>query len=165
MSWTKGQIVDQAFAELALAAYVFDLTPEERQAACVRLDAMMATWAAQGTVLPYSLAMTPDGADLDAESNLPLWAVEAVYMHLALRTAASKGKAAPQTLKAAASLAMAAVETRLAHDDLEEQQFRSGTPRGQGSKPYRAVTSPFIPQPDRGELRQSPSGALDFIEG
>lgn len=165
MSWTKGELVDQAFAELALAGYVFDLTPEERQAACTRLDAMMATWNARGIVLPYALALTPGDANLDAECGLPAWAVEATYLHLALRTAASKGKAAPQTLKATASEAMAAVDSRLAHDDLNEQQFRSGTPKGQGSKPWRATNNPFLQQPNSGELRQTASGALDFIEG
>ena len=40
MGWTKRQFVTQAFEEIGLASYVFDLTPEQLQSALRRLDAM-----------------------------------------------------------------------------------------------------------------------------
>ena len=43
--WTKTLLIEEAFGELALAGYVYDLRPEEMQAAGRRLETMMATWA------------------------------------------------------------------------------------------------------------------------
>ena len=34
MAWTKRQIVTQAFEEIGLASYVFDLEPEQLRAPC-----------------------------------------------------------------------------------------------------------------------------------
>ena len=48
MGWTKRQFVAQAFEEIGLASYVFDLTPEQLQSALRRLDTMMAAWNALG---------------------------------------------------------------------------------------------------------------------
>mgnify|MGYP003525752305 CR=1 FL=1 len=55
MGWTKRQFVTQAFEEIGLAAYVFDLTPEQLQSALRRLDSMMASWNAKGIRLGYQI--------------------------------------------------------------------------------------------------------------
>jgi hypothetical protein len=44
MGWTKRQFITQAFEEIGLAAYVFDLTTEQLQSALRRMDAMVAGW-------------------------------------------------------------------------------------------------------------------------
>ena len=44
--WTKREFITQAFEEIGLAAYVFDLTPEQLNSALRRLDAMVGGWAA-----------------------------------------------------------------------------------------------------------------------
>ena len=42
MGWTKQQLVEQAFEEIGMANYVFDLQVEQLQSAMYQLDAMMA---------------------------------------------------------------------------------------------------------------------------
>lgn len=48
MSWTKRQFMTAAFEEIGLAAYVYDLTPEQMQSAVKRMDAMIAGWNSNG---------------------------------------------------------------------------------------------------------------------
>ena len=63
MGWTKRQFIEQAFEEIGLAAYVFDLTPEQLQSALRRLDAMMAGWNTNGIrigwPMPFQSALKP----------------------------------------------------------------------------------------------------------
>lgn len=162
MGWTKRQIVQQAFSELALASYDFDLSPEELQSALVKLDTMMATWGSQGLQLGYSLGLTPDASDLDADSGLPLEAVEAVYMGLAVRIAASKGKALPTSTKAVAKDTFDALVSRAASQDVQQQQFANGTPMGAGRKSWRTFTRPFVAVPNVDPLQIGTDGGLDF---
>ena len=91
MSYTKRYVVTEAYAELALAGYVFDLTPDELLWASGRLDMLMGTWLESGIDLDYPV---PDGPalDLDVVTNIESWAVEAVVLALAVRIAAAKGK-------------------------------------------------------------------------
>jgi hypothetical protein len=44
VAWTKREFVVQAFSEIGLASYVYDLQPEQLQTALNRLDSMLATW-------------------------------------------------------------------------------------------------------------------------
>ena len=162
MAWTKRQLVEQAFDELALAAYVYDLTPEELQSALRRMDGMIAVWSAAGLTLPYALASSPDEASLDTDSGLPMIANEAVYLGLAVRTAASKGKVLSPSTKAAARGAYEALVSYVARQQAQEQQMPAGTPRGAGRKPWRNVTQPFLPQPDGSPLQLAGDGGLDF---
>ena len=43
MGWTKRQLVDDAFGTIGLSGYVFNLSPDQKQAALRKLDAMRAT--------------------------------------------------------------------------------------------------------------------------
>ena len=72
MSWTKREIVEEAYGELALAGYVFDLDPEEEQAALRKLDTMMAVWDARGVRLGYPLASSPAPMTHQAVATLVL---------------------------------------------------------------------------------------------
>ena len=162
MGWTKRQIVEQAFGELALASYDFDLSPEEMQAALVKLDTMMATWGSQGIQIGYALGITPDDTDPDQDSGLPLEAVESVYMGLAVRIAASKGKALPTSTKATARDAYDALMARAASNAVQQQQFAQGTPTGAGRKTWRSFNRPFTPTPNTDPLQNSDDGGLDF---
>jgi hypothetical protein len=145
VSWTKKQLIEEAYGELALAGYVFDLEPEEMQTALRRLDTMIATWTAKGINLGYPLPSSPDASNLDDDSNLPDLAIEPVYMNLAVRLAAGGGKQLhPSTLTGAKTgydmlLGRAAMPI--------EQQLPNTLPRGAGNKPWRGVGSPFMPEP------------------
>jgi hypothetical protein len=90
--WTKQQIIEQAFDELALAGYVYDLDPDHLQSALRQLDTMMAFWSSKGIALGYLLPAGPDDSNLDDDSGLPDTAVDAVYTNLSIKLAAGRGK-------------------------------------------------------------------------
>ncbi len=162
MGWTRRQLIEEAFGELALAGYDFDLTPEEMQAAARRLDAMMATWAARGVNVGFAVNMDAAAVDLDADSGLQMVATEAAYMGLAVRLAASKGKQLGPQTKTAAKDAYDALVSRIASGQVQEQQLPSGTPRGAGRKPWRTVNQPFFVKPTTDPLRNGEAGELIF---
>lgn len=162
MGWNKRQLIADAFGELALAGYDFDISPDEEQAAARRLDMMMATWSTQGLQLGYQLSTSPDSIDLDADSGLPLHAVEAVVMQLAVRIAASKGKALAPSTSRNAKGAYDALMSRAASDQVQQQQLPSGTPRGAGSKAWRSINRAFFPVPDKSPLQSADDGGLSF---
>ena len=161
MSWTKRQLVEEAFGELALAGYDFDLQPEELEAGLRRLDTMMATWQSLGLQLGYSMATSQEDSDLDQDSGLQMNAVEAVYMNLACKIAASKGKALPASSTRAAKQAYDSLILNVAKAQMQVQQLAAGMPRGQGRKPWRTI-NPYVTTPDTNPLRSGDDGGLDF---
>lgn len=161
MSWTKRQLIEDAYGELALAGYDFDLQPEELDAGLRRLDTMMATWLSLGLQVGYSLATSQSDSDLDQDSGLQMNAIEAVYMNLACKIAASKGKALPTSTTRNAKAAYDALILNVAKSQVQEQQLAAGTPRGQGRKPWRTI-NPYVSTPDTAPLRVGNDGGLDF---
>jgi hypothetical protein len=157
MGWTKQQIIEQAFAELGLAARVFDLEDEELEDALRRLDTMMGTWEARGIRLGYPVPSSPDDSDLDDDSNLPAGAVETVYLNLAVRIAPGYGKAVRIESRMAASDGYDALERVAAMP--RQQQLRS-IPAGAGNRWCR----PFTPVPDDSPLQVDEAGNLDLQE-
>ena len=155
MSFTKRTLVVDAYAELALAGWEFDLTPEELQWALRRLDALMASWNSMGLTLGYALSATPDGSDLDDECGLPLECNLAAIMGLAVSIAAGKGKSLPLSTSVSARQAFRFLLSRTAVRDMETQQLRS-IPAGAGSG------RTFTPPPDLNPLGNDPNG-LDFL--
>lgn len=160
MSWTKRQLVEQAFAELALAGYTFDLQPEEITTAVLRMDAMLAMWgAAKGVRIGYNATEDPLDADPDQDSGIPDWANEGVFLNLAIRLAAGFGKPLPRTTAATAKEAFDGIVS-LCSAPIPEMQFMSHTPSGAGNK-QRGYPRPFLPPPvDR--LTTGEDGLLDF---
>lgn len=146
MSWTKRQLIRQAFSVIGLADYDFDLQAEQLQNAMYLLDSMVATWNAKGVLLSYPLPSSPEDADLDEESNIPDRANEAVYMNLALRLATTLGRPTTVELKAAAFYAY----NNLLSWNLQprEMQLPNTMPRGQGNKPYRYKNDHFLDAPE-----------------
>ena len=92
MSLTKRKIILMSYDELALAGFVYDLSPDELESARRKLDAMVAMIIGSGISLPYLLPATQDGSDLDQPSLLPDWATQAIYLMLAKRISPSFGK-------------------------------------------------------------------------
>lgn len=159
MGWTKLETVQEAYAELAMAGYVFDSTPEELQRAGRRLDLMMATWDGRGIQLGYSQSLSPSALDLNADTGLPLSAMETVVANLAIALAPGEGKALhSRTLQ----IAKDGLDTLLAAAALpRQQQLREGLPLGAGNK--RRGT--FVTTPDTSQLQveEGDGGDLDFI--
>ena len=146
MGWTKKEYIVQAFEEIGLAAYVYDLTPEQLQSALRRLDSMMAGWNTNGICIGWALPSKPDLGDIDTQTNAPDIANEAIYLNLAVRLASGFGKTASPELKQLADSSY----SNLLNQTIEpppERQLPNTTPRGAGNKPWRNLTNPFVPKP------------------
>ncbi|NBW08262.1 MAG: hypothetical protein EBR82_09565 [Caulobacteraceae bacterium] len=160
MGWTKKQLAAEAYGELGLQDYEFDVSPEEQMTALRRLDTMMATWDSMGIRLGYAFPSGPDASDPDTDSGLPDTAAETVYLNLAIRLAPGLGKqVSAETKRSAADgfdmlMATAAVP--------RQQQLPNTLPRGAGNRTSYGWPGPFFPGPCRDPLRVAQGGDLDI---
>lgn len=92
MSYTKRQFVEAALEEIGIASYHFDSSPSMLQSAVRRLDAMLATWNAEGIRINYLLPTEPENSNLDDETGVPDSADQAIITNLAIILAPSYGK-------------------------------------------------------------------------
>lgn len=148
MGWTKRQHIEQAFEEIGLAAYVFDLTPQQLQSALRRMDAMIAGWNSNGVRIGYPLPSSPDLSDIDADSGVPDFANEAIYLNLAVRLGPSFGKTVAPETKVGADMAYNNMANQVAQPTIERQMPQT-MPRGQGTKPWRNFNNPFVYAPTK----------------
>lgn len=159
MGYTKRQYIEEAFTELGLADYVFNLTAQELATALRRLDAMMAEWNARGIRLGYPLPLSPQQSDLDEQTGVPDRANEAIIANLAIRIAPSYGKQPlPGTLSTARE-AYGAVVAIAAQPN--EMQFPNTMPAGAGNKPWTYQGNPFLPRPAEPVLAGQ-DGPIDY---
>jgi hypothetical protein len=161
MSYTKRQFVEQAFSEIGLSGYVFDLTPEQLQTAMRQMDSMMSVWNSRGIRLGYPIPASPQNSDLDQETGVPDVANEAIYLNLAVRIAGGFGKAVTMEVKANARASYEALLSIAAMP--REQQFPETLPAGAGTKPWRRYDNPFVREPDEDPLQNEPNGQLTFL--
>jgi hypothetical protein len=162
MSWTKRELIQQAFDEIGFANYVYDLNPAQLQSALRTLDSMLASWYARGIALGYPISSSPGTADLDQDSNAPDWANEAIYLSLAARLGPRFGKTITPETKIAAKQAYDAMLQRTI--TLIEMQLPDTMPVGAGNKPWRTADNPFTLPPDLDPLRINEGGELDFLD-
>lgn len=144
MSYTRRQFVVAAYEEMGLASYVYDLAPEQLEAAARRLDAMMAQWNALGIRLAYPIPSSPENTSLDAETGVPDAANEPIITNLAVRLAPSIGKAISADTKATARAGYNTLMSRAAVPP--EMQVPANTPAGAGNKPWM-IDAPFLTAP------------------
>ena len=158
MSLTKGQLVSFALEEIGYAAYVYDLMPEQLDSVLRSLDAMMASWNANGIYVGYPLS-DPQNSSLTTNTGITDAANEAIYLNLAIRICSRFGKTASSELKQTA---------KAAYDSLiiwattpQEMQFSRNLPTGAGNKPWMRVnTSAYVKQHDN--LNVADSSDLNF---
>lgn len=105
MPWSKRDICAEAFAEIGKGSYTFDMQPEEYQMALRRLDTMMATWGATANIRIGYVGGIGFG-DIGEETEVPDWAVEAMYLNLAIRLAPTYGKTVSPETKISAKTAL-----------------------------------------------------------
>lgn len=160
MSWTKRQFITQAFEEIGLAAYVFDLTPDQLDSALRRMDAMVAGWNANGVRINYPLPNSPQDSDLDQASGVPDFANEAIYLNLAVRLGPSFGKTVAQETRIAADMAYNNMANQVAFPT-PERQLPNTMPLGQGPKPWRTYGNPFVNPPKSG-IDAGSDGRIEF---
>lgn len=161
MAWKKRQYIEQAFAEIGLAAYVFDLSPEQLQSSLRQLDAMMSTWDGKGLRLGWPLTLNPEDSDLETEVQIVTWANEAIYLNLALRIAPGFGKTVSQETKTNAKMAYDSILAKSARPP--QMQYPGTLPAGAGNKPWRDYDDPFVRQPDEDPLQVGTNGQLKFL--
>jgi hypothetical protein len=158
VSYSKRQFVEEAFAELGMASYVFDLQPQQLEAALRRLDAMMALWNAKGIRLGYPLPSSPEDSSLSEKTFVPDSANEAIVTNLAIRLAPQYGKQVQIDTRTTAKLGY---DTLLARATFPlEQQFPQTLPLGAGQKPWRYDT-PFMPAPVD-PVQAGPDGPIEL---
>ncbi|MDB4278434.1 packaged DNA stabilization gp4 family protein [Deltaproteobacteria bacterium] len=146
--WTKRQLIEQAFDELGLADYVFQLGPQPLESAMRKMDAMMGAWNAKGVRLGYPIPTSPDNSDLDDSSGLPDSANEAVFLNLAIRLAPSYGKVVSVATRQFAKLSL---DGLMGLSGVPAQlQPRQGTVAGAGHWNNRRgrLTNPFLSPPN-----------------
>ncbi len=156
MSWTKRQIINQAFEDAGLAAFVFDLTADQIQSALRRLDSIMATWNAKGISFPYPIASSGSGSDPDQDSGLPDYAVPAAYMALAIQLCPAFGKVAAPELRSAAKQAYDAL---LSIACMPREMQIGAMPAGFGNK---SPDVPFLNPADTSPVQIGGNGNLVF---
>ena len=161
MSWTKRQLIEQAFEEIGFASYAYDLSAEQLRGALRRLDSMLGTWDEKGIKFGYPLTSLPIDSDLDTLSNAPNFATEAIYLNLAIRLASPLGKVAPRELKVDAKSAYNTLLGR--YSTPTEMQLPRSMPSGAGNKPGR-WNRQFLNTPDTSPIRIGDDGQLDFTE-
>lgn len=160
--FTKRELIEQAFGELALAGHEFDITPEEQQTALYRLDVLMATWEMRNIRLGYAMPATPGASDLDEDSGLPDSANEAAFMALAMRLAAGYGKSLSPDQRRIGREAFAPLLRAAAQP--QSQQLPGGMPLGAGNRHgYLHASGPWTPQPDTNPLQVTTGGDLQFL--
>lgn len=160
MTWTKRDIIGQAFSEIGLATYTFDLMPEQWEGALRRLDAMIAQWENKGIRLAWPLPTSFAASSLDEDSNAPDTALEALYLNLAVRLAPGYGKTPSPDTK---SLASTAYKTLLAQaaQPIPMQIDNMAVPAGAGWKGWQNTPYPFLDPPVE-RLSEGDDGFLDI---
>lgn len=139
----KRAIIEMTFEEMTLAGYEFDATPEEQFAYLRQLDAMIAEWRGPGRELaiPYNAPAVFGEGDLDDESGIPDFAIQAVAIALAKRCAPKIGKSLSADTQSALVQGMDAINA--AFSPRVERSLGRTTPRGAGQR-WSATWSPFF---------------------
>ncbi|KXO82658.1 hypothetical protein AYL20_01290 [Acinetobacter venetianus] len=143
MSWTKRQIIEQAYEELGLAAMFYDLQPEQLESARRKLDTMVAGWSSKSIQLGFPLPSEANSSDLDQSTNVPDYALEALYLNLAMKIAPSFGKAVAPETKQMADKAYRDV-LRKAVNNPPQMKYSHGLPSGAGQKQRLGCGNTFI---------------------
>lgn len=159
MSWTKQQLIEDAFAELGLPVTTFNVGPDQLERALRRLDTMLATWNGKGIRLGYAMSSSPDGSNLTDESGIPDTAYETVIASLAIRLAPGRGKTVSQDTRNTARDGYEGLLALAAYPP--QQQLPSTLPRGAGNKPWRH-NRPFMPIPVDPLVAEQGSDQIEF---
>lgn len=145
MPTTKRQLIDQAYEDIGIASYEFDVTSNELASALRKLDMMMAQWDSIGVRLGYALPSSPESSLLTSDSGTPDVAHAAIVLNLAIRLAPSFGKAVTPELKMVAREAWDALLLWVYSRPIE-MQLPSNLIVGAGNRRY-GHESPFFQAP------------------
>lgn len=157
MAWTKRQIIEQAFEEIGLASYVFDLSAEQLESALRRLDMMVASWQYRNIQIGYPLSTYPQNSNIDDPIETSLNNNEALVLNLAVRLAPSYGKMLQPETKATAKALYDQLLTEAAAPI--EQQYVRTLPVGAG---YKRTDRVFVNVPNLNPLQVQDNDQMLF---
>jgi len=157
MGWTKKQILEQAFEEIGIASYIFDLTPDQLMSAVRRLDMMVASWYAKNIRIGYPLPVSPNNSHMEQDIDTPLQANEALVLNLAVRLAPSYGKQVSPETKATAKLLYDQLLVQAAAPF--EMQYPRTLPLGAG---YKRTERVFVDIPNENPIVLLPNDQGQF---
>jgi hypothetical protein len=100
MSYPIERLCKDALNQIGFADYVFDSNPEQIASIAAQLNSMMANWNGQGIYLGYPIMSDPSMIDVNQDCNLPVFAIEPVYLSLCKRISPSFGKTCAPELNA-----------------------------------------------------------------
>lgn len=158
--YTKRAIIEDAYAELALAGWVWDLQPEEIQWAVKRLDMMASRWAFKGIMIGYPGSSDPAGSNPDEELPVQDYAIEPLVMNLAVTIAAGKGKQLQGRTLASAIQGYNDLIAEAASNRMIPLRRPYYMPIGAGNKPQRYFQGPFVPPNSDDPLPVAENGDL-----
>jgi hypothetical protein len=142
MGYSKRQFIKAALAEIGLAEYAFDISPQQEEAALQRLDSMMAEWNAMGIRIGYPLPSSPDYSNVEAETGVPDSAYEAISTNLALKLAPQYGR---QVMAATARSAAQSLNTlHVRFMKLPKMRYAPNTPLGAGNRQWSQMRGQFV---------------------
>lgn len=142
MSFTKRQIVEGCYGEIALASYTFDLSADEIQAGLSRIESMLRGWLSLGIDTGYVLPTTPSVSDPDDDSGMLDMYDEAVRANGAIRIAPLFGKVVSQETR---QVAKSAYEAMLVPRKIPQMQLPRNLPIGQGNRYFGLAPTYFTP--------------------
>lgn len=158
MSYTKREIIQQAFDEIGITSSV---DTGEYVKALRKLDAMVAGWGKRGIHLSYPFASTPSAASLDTATTVPDYAHEAMALGLAIKIGPSFGKAPAMMVETRKEFKKAFNILMSESVEIKERQFPNTLPRGAGHKTHRNLDATFFDEVDT-DLQTDKDGYLDI---
>lgn len=129
---TKRFILDQAFDEIGLAGYVFNLSGSDLMSAIYKLDAMVASWESLSTSIGWVFSANPLDADPDQQITVPDAALQPLIANLAVRLAPAFGKQVSIETKSAAIMGLNALRTRFV--SIPDKVYPDNLPIGTGNR-------------------------------
>jgi hypothetical protein len=111
---TKRQLIEQMFTECGLNGWEYDISPEEKDRALTRLDALMAELQGRGISLGYNFPAEIGAGDLDDDLGTPDQAFYGLATLGAERLAPTMGKTQTRESRMALTAAMKAVRSAAA---------------------------------------------------
>ena len=137
MTWSKREIIKDAFEEIGLGAQAYDIQPEDYQTALRRLNAHVSEWSGSGAQTGFAGNNTPSEGELDRDSNLPPDAVRGVICGLACDIAPGFGKQVSRKTMTAAANGRNLMLRKAAADSIPKKAKNNlSVPAGAGHK-YR----------------------------
>lgn len=166
MSWSKRQLLNQAYGMFGLSNYAFSLTPEQLETGYLLLDSMMAAWATtDGIRIGYNQSGTPTETDGDQAAGIPDFANLAVSFKLAEMLAGTVGKAIQPAMLVLGKNAYDSLVSWAMSHSIPEMQYARNTPRGSGNKPYRGAPGGVFYQSQQRLDTGAGDGFVDMSDG